>query len=137
MCSSDLDAEKKKKKAKAKPKRLYAPWLEAVTDCLRQGVTHAADSLFDRESPWSDLTLQGLSRNIEDFGQRIVGHLNEESSSLDRRRALQKASRENLYRLLSTIEEKLKNFKDQDLMSEPLEALRKQVDRLLVQISTP
>ena len=44
---------------------------------------------------------------------------------------------ENLKSAIVNYKEKLKNFKDQDLMSEPLEALRKQVDRLLVQISTP
>jgi hypothetical protein len=126
----------KKLKAVA-PNRLYAPWLEAVTDCQRKASTEAADELFERESPWGPLAAAAISNSITIFGNRITGYLKEEASRLPRRRALQKDARENLYRLLALFEEKLKFFKNRELNEAPLEPLRKQVDRLLVEISSP
>jgi tetratricopeptide (TPR) repeat protein len=126
-----------KKIPKRPGKRLYAPWLEAVVDCHRKSVTKASDELFERESPWSEPALEAIAGGISDLGEKTLTYLKEETSRLERRRALQGDARENLYRLLATIEEKLKKFKNQELNSQPLESLRKQVDRLLVQVSSP
>jgi len=104
---------------------------------LRKAITAASEDLFPQDSTWSETAVASLMQGNSDFGDRIQSFLKDESGSLDRYRALQKTARENLYRLLATIEGQMKNFKDRALNEAPLEQLRKQIDRLLVAISTP
>ncbi len=122
--------------AKAK-KKLYAPWLESVTDCFRNAIQSASSELFSRESPWSAMAGESLSRGIASFAKKVDASLQQEKSSLNHYRALQKNSREQFYRLLSTVDENLKIFKDRGVAPAPLEPLRKQIENLLVSISRP
>jgi len=117
--------------------RLYNPWLEGVTDCFRKAVTLASNEIFAFESPWSAPAEQSLSQGIDVFANKIQTFLKEESGVLNNHRALQKASSEHLYRLLGTLDERLKFFKDRGVNSVHLESLRKQLDRLLVSLSRP
>lgn len=121
----------------AKKKKLYVPWLESVTDCLRASLTHGSQELFVKENAWSDMAGTELGAAIDTFGQKIQTHLKKEASSLASHRALQKSASENLYRLLGTVDEHIKNFKNRGVSPKPLESLRKQIDRLLVVISSP
>lgn len=130
------DPEKTARKRKPIVRRLYPPWIESVTDCQRKAVTRASEEIFFRDSPWSEPTRQVLADGIDAFGAKLRSFLKQESGVLSRERALQKTARENLYRLLATIEEKMKYFKDHGLSPKTLESLRKQVDPLLVSIST-
>lgn len=126
-----------KKKKKRAPRLLYAPWLESVADCQRQAIVRAADDLFERESPWGAPSLAAIQQGLDAFATKIQIYLRGEVAALERHRALQKSARENLYRILEATEVKLKYFKDHELNSEPLESLRKHLDRLLVQGSSP
>ncbi|HEY8280240.1 MAG TPA: hypothetical protein VIH99_11490 [Bdellovibrionota bacterium] len=130
---------KKAKGAKKKPKaqRLYQAWLESVTDCLRKSVNEASEDLFSRDSSWAEPVETSITQGISVFGKKIEGYLKEEAAHLDRLRALQKSSREQLYRLLNTTEEQLKNFKNHGFNTKSLESVRKLVDRLLVALSNP
>jgi hypothetical protein len=125
-----------KETGKAK-QRLYGPWLESEIDCLRAAVDTASEELFVRESSWGNETEKDLSLAIDAFASKVLGFLSGEAKQLDRHRALQKAARENFYRLLGTLDDHLKNFKNRGINTSSLETLRKQVDRLLVAISRP
>lgn len=129
--------EKESPAARPNNKFLYAPWLEAETDCLRTAVKTASEELFARESPWAPPAGESLLEGVNAFGSEISQHLKAEAARLESHRALQKAARENLYRLLGTVDEHLKNFKDRGISSPRLDDLRKQLDRLLVSISGP
>lgn len=127
---------KPKETGKAKQK-LYGPWLEAETDCFRSTLDTASQELFARESPWAEEAVADISRGVDAFGAEILGALKLEKKKLERHQALQKAAREHLYRLLGTLDEHLKNFKNRGINGAPLIELRKQIDRLLVSISRP
>jgi hypothetical protein len=118
-------------------KTLYSPWLESVTDCFRGAITKASEELFSRESPWSSLAQESLERGISHFAEEIDGYLQKEKAKLESFRTLQKASREQLYRILGTTDSQLKTLKDRGINPLPLESLRKLLDRLLVTLSRP
>jgi tetratricopeptide (TPR) repeat protein len=127
-----------KKGRKARPlKRLYAPWLEAVTDCQRKAIAHASQEIFSHDSPWAPKAEAALTQGIEAFGERVRDYLRQESAALEKHRALEKTARENFYRLLSSVEDQIKIFKNRGLNSESLEAIRKKIDPLIVSLSHP
>ncbi|MGZ3705796.1 MAG: tetratricopeptide repeat protein, partial [Bdellovibrionota bacterium] len=64
-----------KKKPARIAKRLYAPWLEARTDCLRKAITAASEDLFPQDSPWSEPAVASLMQGNGDFGDRIQAFL--------------------------------------------------------------
>ena len=125
----------KKGKAKA-PRRLYRAWLESRTDCLLKMTSLAGDEVFPHESSWATSTEKAILGGISQFESRIKDFLRAEAPSLDRHRELEKETRENLYRLLNGIELQIKKLKNQHLESQHLEAIRKQVDSLIVRISS-
>jgi len=120
-----------------KNKKLYAPWLESVTDCLRKTFTHASNEIFLKESAWTDKAHASLSTAVEAFGKKIQLHLSKEAKVLAKQQSLKKSAAEALYRLLGTLDENLKNLKNQGVNASPLEQLRKQIDHLLVAVSNP
>lgn len=120
-----------------KKKRLYEPWMDSVTDCLRSAISHASKELFAKESQWGETAENALVQAIESFANKIRGHLKREASVIERHRALNKTTRESYYRLLGTVDEHLKSFKNQGLNALALERMRKQIDRLLVGVSGP
>jgi len=120
-----------------KKKTLYVPWLESVTDCLRTALTHASQELFVKDNAWSEKAGAELHSAVEAFGLKIQANVKKEEASLAGRQALQKSAAENLYRLLGTMDEHLKIFKNRGVGSPSLESLRKQLDRLLMAISSP
>lgn len=127
----------KKPPGKSRPKLLYAPWLEARVDCQRKAITDASQELFPLDGPWTEPAVAALMQGSDAIGEQVRAFEKKEAGGLERNRALQKLARENLYRLLATIEEQMKDFKKRDLSDAPLESLRKQIDRLLVAISQP
>lgn len=125
------------KTKKARANRLYAPWLESVTDCLRSTVDTASEELFSRESPWGPRAEQTILHGVLGLAEKVQGFLSKEASVLAKHRSLQKVAREQFYRLLSSVDENLKIFKKRGVNSTALESLRKQIDRLLVAFSSP
>ncbi len=118
----------------AKKKRLYDPWLDSVTDCLRKTLKLASEELFAKENDWNDRATEELGKAIESFGVKIEAQMKREAGVLANQRALKKSASQSLYRLLGTLDEQLKIFKDRAVNSGALELLRKQIDRLLVSI---
>jgi tetratricopeptide (TPR) repeat protein len=116
-------------------KRLYQPWLESSVDCYRRALDHIAKDL--GESSWSPLALAELERSLAVFGESIQAYLRREKANLSARRTLESLARQNLYRLLSKIEEIKKFFENQGLETEPLELIRKRIDLLLVSLARP
>lgn len=123
---------------RSKPvKKLYQPWLESRTDCLRAALRTATQELFVRESPWSEKAADALGQAVEAHGRKLAALLKAEAKKLEVHARLQKEAREELYRLLGPVDEDLKDFKNRGISGQPLESLRKQIDRLLVSISEP
>lgn len=120
-----------------KKKKLYLPWLEARTDCLRAALQTATQELFLRESPWGEKAGEAIGQAIEAHARNVAALLKAEAKKLEVHARLQKEAREELYRLLTPVDESLKNFKNRGINGQPLELLRKQIDRLLVSISGP
>lgn len=118
-------------------KRLYVPWMESVTDCLRAALTHASKELFAKESLWGEKAEPTLSAAVEDFGQRIQRYLKQEAGMIERHRSLHKSARESLYRLLGTLDQHLISLRSRGASTHALDKLRKQIDRLLVSVSGP
>ncbi len=134
-CNQMVPKEVPGKGKKAKGTYLYTPWLESVTDCLAKTIDVASEELFTRETPWAVPVEQSISNGIAVFAKKVEGYLAKEAPALDRHRALQKNVREQFYRLLTAVDENLKNFKKRGVTPSPLESFRKQIDRLLVTIS--
>jgi len=118
-----------------KKKRLYAPWLDSVADCLRKTLTHSGQELFGKENIWGDLAEEELRNAFDAFAQKIKTQLAREAPVLANHQKLLKMSREAFYRILGTADEQVKNLKNQALALQHLERLRKQLDRLLVGFS--
>lgn len=113
---------------------LYAPWLEGETDCLKSIIRTGSDQIFRQESPWSEQALEVIERSLLKFEEKIHAALRRESKKLPVKIELQKESRKQLYRLMSQVEDSLKNFKIQGVKAQPLEQLRKRIDLLIVSL---
>lgn len=116
-------------------RRLYLPWLESSVDCYRYSLDQIERDL--SESGWLTPAFAELEKSIRSFGDQIQSYINQEKGRLETRRGLEGQARQNLYRLLSKTEDTIKIFKNQGLETEPLEALRKRIDLLLVSLARP
>ena len=120
---------------RAKP--LYNVWLEATADCVQNLITLASRELYRKESAWSALAAESNARSVREFGTKIQAFLKTEGKVLEARRSLEKVARQQLYRILTRLDENLKKLKEQEVSAQHLESLRKQIDLLLVSISRP
>ncbi len=130
------DLNPKKVKSGKAESYLYTAWIEAESDCLSAAVRFASQELFAKESSWGQEAVNALSGSIDNFGSKVKEHSRLLAKHLSKQAALKKESLEGLYRVLGTVDDQIKNFKDREVTPEPLEQLRKQIDPLLVSISS-
>jgi hypothetical protein len=135
--SECMNAEPKEiAKGKKSRQRLYAPWLESVGQCLQNAQKDSVE-LVRRESTWMLPALQSVDASLVSFTNKVRGYLTQEQSRMEQKRALEKGTRQELYRLLAPLDDSIKNFKNQGIMHDPLMLLRKRIDALLVSLSLP
>jgi len=117
--------------------RLYPAWADASVDCLRGSLTFLEKELLLRDSTWGKAGTLAFVKGTENFGDRLKSYFAQEKSRLVQQRILQGASRTNLYRLQSALDESASRLRSQGLSTNSLDALRKRIDLLLLSLSSP
>ena len=116
-------------------KTLFEPWLSASVDCFRKSLRFYSNELLVPESSWAEAATGDVINALDQFGQRVITFQN--SKPLALKRQIEKEARQNLYRLLSQVDEDIKSLKNQTINSDSLLQVRKKLDLLLVSFPNP
>ena len=132
-----VSQEPREKKQKKKLSRLYSQWMAGVTDCLRGVLRTANQELFPTESKWSENATVSLEEGIALFVGKIQQFQSSEKENIAQWQSIEKEARQQLYQVFNLVDADLKQFREQSLPTNSLLHLRKQLDLLIVSLSSP